>query len=111
MYREIDSSELVIYTAFRKLKENESENTNIITVRVSMQEIIDVATAIEAIDSTVRVNLGRKSLLHLISKSQNAVKIAGDELIVFNPKSQYMRKLFYQYGPSRSTKDLLKEIK
>lgn len=109
MYREIDSSELVIYKAFRKLKERESEKAKIIEVRVSIQEVVDVATAIETIDPTVRVNLGRKSLLHLVSKSQNAVKLEGDELIVHDPKSQYMRKLFYQYGPSKSTKELIRK--
>lgn len=106
MYREIDSSELVIYEAFQKLKELSSSDAPIL---LSIRAIAAVASALEKEDPTVRVNLGRKSLRHLVSKSRNTVFIEGDTIIIHNAFSPDVRQLFYQYGPSLYTKKLLKE--
>ena len=111
MYREIDSSELVIYEVFQKIKGNISPDGKLHPIRVSMQEIEQTAAIIEERDSSVRVNLGRKSLLHMLSKSKQAIVLDGDVFIINDARTPEVKRLFYQYGPSKSTKDLLRNKK
>lgn len=111
MYREIDSSELVIYEAFQRRKEQITVKGVISPIQISMQEIIKIAVAIENEDPTVRVNLGRKSLAHLVSRSRHSVTIEGDVITINDTESQPIRQLFYQYGPNRYTRTLLRNVK
>lgn len=111
MYREIDSAELVIYEAFQKRKERIAVNGEISPIYINMQEIVNIAIAIENEDPTVRVNLGRKSLSHLVSRSRHSVTIDGDVITISDTNSRPIRQLFYQYGPNRYTRTLLRNAK
>ncbi|MBO6306922.1 MAG: hypothetical protein J6M55_05385 [Paludibacteraceae bacterium] len=111
MYREIDLSELVIYEAFFKIKGNLSPDGKLSPIRIEMQEVEKMASIIEKRDPTVRVNLGRKSILHLLSKSKHTVILQEDAFIINDVHAPDVRKLFYQYGPSKSTKNLIRNKK
>lgn len=101
MYTEIDSAELIIYEAQNQLATRESININI-------TEVVALASKIEKYDSSVRVNMGNKSLSHFTFRCNKEITISEQTITIQNPHTETLKRIFKIYGPSEYTKILIK---
>lgn len=104
MYKEIDSAELIIYKAQEQLAKQR-------TVQINITEVVALASKMEECDSSVRVNLGKKSISHFISRCNNEITIDEKLIIIGNPHTTTLKRVFKIYGPSRHTTTLIQKAK
>jgi hypothetical protein len=104
MYTEIDSAELIIYEAQEQLAKQR-------TVQINITEVVALASKIEQSDSSVRVNLGKKSISHFISRCNNEITLNEKLIIIENPHTTTLKRVFKIYGPSKHTTTIIQNVK
>lgn len=104
MYQEIDSAELIIYEAQNQLGTQG-------TIQINITEVVALASIIEQSNSSVRVNLGRKSISHFISRCNNEITINEHLITIGDPSSTTIKRIFKIYGPSKHTTELIQNAR